>query len=1000
MVRSGISSVLQYIRGLAAAENLGSLPDRELLQRFVGLREEAAFATLMQRHGPMVLGVCRRLLRQTQDAEDAFQATFLLLARGANDIRNRDAVGGWLHGVARRVAIKLRSQTTRQPGPKPATQPEGAPHSAEQTACDPLEEATWKELRAVLDDELDRLPSELRAPLVLCYLEGRTQDEGARQLGWTRRVFRRRLEKGRARLARRLARRGITLSTALFAILLSQETPAMTSALWMPVLQAARAVAAGQVSGGISATAWGLVEGLVPSLASSKGKILLVLLLAVNVAATGLGIFVAGRGTERQPSDPVAQASQESPPQLPLEAPAPQGVELVGTTAVLRGCVQDPSGRPVPHARLAVLARRPYRPGEHGLRQDVLHQGEAGADGRFRVVIPADFPTWYSERQIVVAASATGHAPATLAVPLRAGQPNLTMSLSPNHPLRGRVVDRHGNPAVGVRLEVVRVGNALREIIQTSDDGGTEKGPGALVDLWPPAATTNTAGEFDLPGLGTVRNVWLQIHDDRFALETFPAEFSDGRPIDGEPYSIMVLPGDVLQGRVTAADTGKPVPYARLTAVSPNEWTAAPRHALHMTARTAPRSARGMPTSLYWTPWLHTVVPEAAPRAPCAEYDARANADGRFRLRLPTGRFFRLEAHAPPGSPYLALSRVIDRQDHNDRQRLNFALPRGVLLTARVHDDAGQPVAGAVAYYVPDRANQRAGGDVLHGCDAHAISEADGRLRPALPPGRGRLCVHARNSDFRSFPYRVEGEVADRVNYANAIHALDLPAEGGAVEVDVRLRRGVSVTGKVIGPQGQPVASALLMSARHVHPLNPSTARPLPAPGGQFVLPGCEEGRIYQVLFLDAERRLGAVAELTADPRQPPAVVPLQACGQATVRFVDANGRPLANQVLTPFVLLEPDIPAGDEAARTRRSAEAVPHETAWADPLAYSHCLGPHTEADGRITLTGLVPGVRYGLTQWDGVHHRRVTDLFTIRPGETLRLPDVMVPPREKEG
>src|SRR5262249_12009064 len=116
MVRSDISSVLQYIRGLAAADNLGSLPDHQLLQRFTGCHEEAAFATLLQRHGPIVLGVCRRLLRQTQDTEDAFQATFLMLARSASGIRNPDAVGSWLHGVALRVASQLRrSQAVRQP---------------------------------------------------------------------------------------------------------------------------------------------------------------------------------------------------------------------------------------------------------------------------------------------------------------------------------------------------------------------------------------------------------------------------------------------------------------------------------------------------------------------------------------------------------------------------------------------------------------------------------------------------------------------------------------------------------------------------------------------------------------------------------------------------------------------------------------------------------------------------------------------------------------------
>jgi hypothetical protein len=569
----------------------------------------------------------------------------------------------------------------------------------------------------------------------------------------------------------------------------------------------------------------------------------------------------------------------------------------------------------------------------------------------------------------------------------------------PNRPLGGRLTDRDGKPVAGVRLEVVRLGSALREVIQIPDEGGKAKAAAkarlaadAPFDLWPTAATTNDAGEFEFPGLGTVRNVWLQIQDDRFAVETFPAEFSDGRPIDGQPYGIMVIPGQVLQGTVTAADTGKPIPHARLTAVSPNEWTAAPRHALH----TLPHGARGMPTSLYWTPWLHTVAPEGAPRSPCSEFDARADADGRFRLRVPSGRFFRLEAHAPPGSPYLALSRVIDRKDNKARQQLNFALPRGVLLTGRVHDVEGRPVADAVAYYVPDRDNARAGGEVLHGCDTHAIAGSDGRLRLALPAGRGRLCVHAPDGDFLVLPYRIQGEADSRVSYAHAIRDLDLSADCGAVDVDVPLRKGVSVTGKVVGPDGRPIAAGIVISARHVHPLSPNTARPLPISGGTFVLPGCEPGRTYSVLLLDAERRLGAVVDLTAGSQGRPPLVRLQPCGQATLRFVDADGRPLANQLLTPFVLLEPDIKAGDKAASDRRTDQAVPHEMAWADPLAYSHCLGPHTEADGCITLTGLVPGVRYGLTQWDGVQHRHVLDSFTIRPGETLRLPDAVAPPR----
>jgi hypothetical protein len=364
-------------------------------------------------------------------------------------------------------------------------------------------------------------------------------------------------------------------------------------------------------------------------------------------------------------------------------------------------------------------------------------------------------------------------------------------------------------------------------------------------------------------------------------------------------------------------------------------------------------------------------------------------------MRLPAGRFFRLEAHAPSGSQYLALSRVFDRQAANDRAQLDFALPRGVLVNAQVHEAAsGCPVAGAVVYYVPDTNNPRAKDGVMYDCDTYTVCGPDGRVRLAVPPGSGRLCVHGPDGNFLVTPYKRRGAV-QRVCYAHGVVDCDFPADAETADVDVPLRAGVSITGKVVGPDGHPVAAAMMVSARHVHPLNPSTARTLAVSNGDFVLPGCEAGRTYQVLFLDAERRLGAVAHLTAGSQDGPVVIRLQPSGQAAVRFVDADGRPLANRTVTPFVLLEPDVAAGDDDALARRTDDAEPHEMAWADPQAYRQLLGPHTEADGRITMTGLVPGVRYGLTQWDGVRSRRVPGTFTIRPGETLRLPDAIAPP-----
>src|SRR5262245_2930016 len=162
MPNGPLPRVLTHVRGLVAALHDRAATDRELLERFVSRRDEAAFAALLERHGAMILGVCRRVLRDAHDAEDACQATFLALARKAPAIRKRDSLASWLYGVAVRVARNLRRSAARRracAGPQV--------HDQDATA-----ELTWREVREALDEELRRLPEPLRAPLVLCCLEG------------------------------------------------------------------------------------------------------------------------------------------------------------------------------------------------------------------------------------------------------------------------------------------------------------------------------------------------------------------------------------------------------------------------------------------------------------------------------------------------------------------------------------------------------------------------------------------------------------------------------------------------------------------------------------------------------------------------------------------------------------------------------------------------------------------------------------------------------------
>jgi RNA polymerase sigma factor (sigma-70 family) len=227
-------------RGMVAKVLLGQ-SDRQLVEQFLSSHDEAIFEALIRRHGPMVQRVCWRILQQTQDAEDAFQSTFLLLAQKLHTVRKHASLASWLHGVARRVALKARARAAMR------RRHEWAAHTSRDV---PPDDMTWKELRGILDAELARLPEKWRQPLILCYLEGRTQDEAARQLGWTRTTLQRRLAEARATLGQRLRWQGVTGPAALAAVLVCDCTQAagLPRTLIDSTVQAAACLAAGQTA--------------------------------------------------------------------------------------------------------------------------------------------------------------------------------------------------------------------------------------------------------------------------------------------------------------------------------------------------------------------------------------------------------------------------------------------------------------------------------------------------------------------------------------------------------------------------------------------------------------------------------------------------------------------------------------------------------------------------------------------------------------------------------
>jgi RNA polymerase sigma-70 factor (ECF subfamily) len=219
MASGGFQMSVAHHPTVYPGERVGSLPDEQLIDLFLGRageEAERAFRTLVVRHGPMVLGVCRHILGQHQDAEDAFQATFVVLARKAGTIKDRRVLGRWLYEVAYRIAVRARTTSVKRRNLERQV--------VEMSVARPESEPGWNELRPVIHEEVSRLPEKYRTPVVLCYLEGKTNEEVAKLLRWPIGTVKGRLSRARELLRSRLTRRGLVLSAAFLATALSRET--------------------------------------------------------------------------------------------------------------------------------------------------------------------------------------------------------------------------------------------------------------------------------------------------------------------------------------------------------------------------------------------------------------------------------------------------------------------------------------------------------------------------------------------------------------------------------------------------------------------------------------------------------------------------------------------------------------------------------------------------------------------------------------------------------
>jgi RNA polymerase sigma factor (sigma-70 family) len=1009
---SGISLAagIRHLRGLMAVQCRSAESDEQLLNAFTARGDEDAFAVLVRRHGPMVLHVCRRVLEHEQDAEDAFQATFLLLARNPAGLRNKSALAGFLHGAAYRIAQTAKRSAARR---RKHEGSRGAP-TQHRSPANPADELSWREVRALLDEEIARLPEKSRSVLVLCCLEGLSQAEAARRLGLNERTLSSRLMEARKRLSQRLRQRGLELTGVLTAAALAApQASAVPAGLMATTIQAVVASAAGEgLAGVVSASVVDLVQGATSTLILSKIKIAAVVLLTAGML-TGASVWtcrvsiVAAEAPSalaaqeppakgRKPADSPAQAASQ--PHRENSAPKEKNV-----TVEVGGSVVDPDGKPFAGAKVYFLARQRQMQVEPEAGLDRV-RAITDADGRFRFrVARGQLQTSEDEevrifhnthRTAVVTAVVAGHGPGWAEIPKVDDAGHLTLKLAKDDvPIRGRVIDLQGRPIQGVKVRVLLLRPMRTDSLQPWLDALQKTrayymlGRFQGAEIYPEAAglekavVTDAEGRFQLHGIGRERVATLRFEGptietrdvlvrtrpdpalDLPVLGTIPPS-KEKYVCHGATFDHAAAPTIPVVGTVRDKDTGKPLAGIIIQARMP--------------------SAEGGPTAEGGsaTDYLRTV----------------SDKEGHYRLvGLPKRPEQIVRAYSGPGQSYVRLGKRVGGgigigpvRVGLGSARVDFELKRGVVIRGRVTDKAtGQPVRAEVEYFIFSENQQyvEGAGDFREGFHISAWSGEDGSYSLVGLPGRGiiaakvwsakaeRYIVAAgaehikgayRNSWFQTYPYGCNAKQFHSLREVN-------PAKDAAsVECNVAIDPGKTVTGAILDSQGQPLEGVHIEGPRGILPRFPKHMKT-----ARFTATAINPNVPRWFFFFHREKQLAAAARLTGNEPKDFAIR-LQPCATLKGRIVDSEGRPREGLALAGALEGEQDDPG------ERRGGF-------W----------GAKTDKQGRFCIAGLIPGL-----QWKAIRIQEGNMLtgqilrnVTFQAGQTKDLGDLQVNPLEDE-
>jgi RNA polymerase sigma factor (sigma-70 family) len=948
MATAQLDTLVRHIKGLAAGHTGQHRTDRQLLDDFSARRDESAFAGLVARHGALVLRVCRRVLRHEQDAEDAFQAAFLVLARNAESVRQREAVASWLYGVAYRTAMDVKRKAAQR-----------RIHEARLRGRTPpaAPSPTWDDVQAVLDEEVQRLPESFRSAFVLCVLDGKTVPAAAAELGVKDGTLSWRLARARQQLRRRLARRGIELAAVLAALSVAHgvSKAVVPAALARATVGFGLSVAAGGPAAAIPTHIAALAAGVTRAMFLTKTKIATAVLIAAS-------LLIAGGALMHQ----TLAAGEEAPlaAARPSEPPAPKAD--ADAAAAYGGRVLDPEGKPVLGAKLHLVATLWYRP------NPVHVQATSGAGGAFRLALaPEDARRLADESSggtTAVVATAEGYGLAFYAGGGFVGGSfapvaDLTLRLAKDDvPVRGRVLDLQGKPLAGVTVRVQQLNapkagdltpwlTALQANKQDAYPIAARFLEGVRLGETPaifPPVVTDAEGRFEIKGVGRERVVELALEGPTIAREHLSVYTRPGKPIHaagfaynpdgfrltyyGANFDHTAAPTRPIVGIVRDKDTGKPL------------------------AGVTVQSDRFAGTNTNGDSSVRTVT----------------DKDGRYQLvGMPKAAGNIIKAAPAPGQPYFQSVGEVADPPGLEPVTVDFALKRGVLVKGRVTDKAtGRPVFANVGYVV-FRDNPGPAQAPGFAIDPYLQTAEDGSFQLVAFPGRGLLFARGWSDHYRmgvgtdGIKGKYEERFFDTVPHLQEVDTFHTyveinPADKAeSVTCDLVLDPGPMPRGTLTGPDGKPLSGVQALGLTSYNRWRNWTRAPLK--GEAFTVYGLGPTEEREVVFVHADKQLAGVARVRGDTKEPLSVK-LEPWGTVTGRLVGPDGKPRPGQLLRVDDHLLPG--------------------------------TSPQTDKEGRFRVAGLAPGAKYTLhVVQNGQPVAEVFAGLALKAAEVRDLGDVVV-------